>query len=232
MNLLDMKSLSERNQGSNHPSGSDNASSSRIEPAWNFSLLKFCSGSYEKPGSDSDASELERKLGKISFDGGEPVGTIGDYFIQRYGFNKDCLIFPGTGDNPATFLSFSLSLKEAIISLGTSDTVLVSTAQYKPDEEFHAFINPASMGLNRKFGYFNMLVYKSGSLSREFIRDEYSDKDWDTFNNAVDANVLKDEQNQEQSIGFYWLKPEIIVSRELFIAFQPVSSKTVPARLS
>lgn len=64
---------------------------------WNRDVLKAISG--------SGAAELERKLGKVETDGGRVVGHIGKWFVERYGFNPDCCVFPGTGDNPATFLS-------------------------------------------------------------------------------------------------------------------------------
>lgn len=53
---------------------------------------------------------------------------------------------------------------EGLISLGTSDVVLVSTKNYAPDKEYHAFFHPAQIPPDqggRGFSYFNMLVYKS-----------------------------------------------------------------------
>lgn len=66
---------------------------------------------------------------------------------------------------------------EGLASLGTSDTVLVSTSVYNPDPEFHAFFHPAQIvqvskadgkktasNADKAMRYFNMLVYKSESL--------------------------------------------------------------------
>lgn len=50
---------------------------------------------------------------------------------------------------------------EGLVSLGTSDVVLVSTSSYNPHPEYHAFFHPAQMGAESKLRYFNMLVYKS-----------------------------------------------------------------------
>jgi xylulokinase len=52
-----------------------------------------------------EAKELDRKLGKVETDGGRVVGRVGRWFVDRYGFDPQCAVFPGTGDNPATFLS-------------------------------------------------------------------------------------------------------------------------------
>ena len=54
---------------------------------------------------DDGAEELERKLGVVETDGGRVVGKVGKWFVEKFGFNPECCVFPGTGDNPATFLS-------------------------------------------------------------------------------------------------------------------------------
>lgn len=59
-------------------------------------------------GNQAEADRLEKMLGQVHLDPREPCGTIGDWYAQRYGFNKDCLVVPFTGDNPATLLSFTL----------------------------------------------------------------------------------------------------------------------------
>ncbi|SPC67183.1 probable XKS1 - xylulokinase [Ustilago sp. UG-2017b] len=202
MNLLDMRSS---------PSISSDEKRGKLEPGWNQTLLSLASG--ESEGADSSlggAEELERKLGVIYRDAGAPVGKIGSWWTQRYGFSPDCQVFPGTGDNPATFLAFNLAERQAIISLGTSDTVMVATNQYVPDPDFHAFFHPAKLP-SKENAFFNMLVYKSGSLAREWIRDQYSNSNWDTFNADAEKYKLQAKEG-EKRVGFYWLRPEIIPS--------------------
>lgn len=197
MNLLDMR-----------PASSITVTKGRIEPGWNQTLLALASG--ESEGSDASlggAVELERKLGSIYRDAGTPVAKIGSWWTKKYGFSPDCHVFPGTGDNPATFLAFSLAEREAIISLGTSDTVMVATHQFVPDPDFHAFFHPARLPSSGD-AFFNMLVYKSGSLAREWIRDQYCNSDWAAFN--ADVEKFKLQQDGDQRAGFYWLRPEII----------------------
>ncbi|CDW98364.1 hypothetical protein [Sporisorium scitamineum] len=200
MNLLDMR-----------PASSLPATQTRgkVGPGWNQTLLALASG--ESEGADASlggAVELEKKLGVIYRDAGAPVGKVGTWWTKRYGFSADCQVFPGTGDNPATFLAFSLAERQAIISLGTSDTVMVATHRYVPDPDFHAFFHPARLPSSGD-AFFNMLVYKSGSLAREWIRDQYCSSSWDTFN--ADVDKFKFEEG-EKRIGFYWLRPEIIPS--------------------
>lgn len=68
---------------------------------WVSALLEFIGGSPE------GAQDLAGKLGKVESDGGRVVGHIGKWFVDRYGFSPECIVCPGTGDNPATFLSFT-----------------------------------------------------------------------------------------------------------------------------
>lgn len=160
-------------------------------------------------GSRFDADELEAKLGTVERDGGRVVGHIGKWYVKRYGFSPRCIVCPGTGDNPATFLSFALQEGEGLISLGTSDTVLVSTSTYRPDPEYHAFLHPAQTA-GQSARYFNMLVYKNGSLAREHVRDKYFASSWEHFDRAVESSRPKGSIDLRSQTGFWWLKPEII----------------------
>lgn len=74
----------------------------RKERGWNDKVLQVIAG-----GAEGEKEELSRKLGKVETDGGKVVGKIGRWYVERYGFNPDCCVFPGTGDNPATFLSLT-----------------------------------------------------------------------------------------------------------------------------
>jgi hypothetical protein len=64
----------------------------------------------EAIAGEDGAEELERKLGPVETDGGRVVGRIGKWFVERYGVDPACCVFPGTGDNPATFLSLTREL--------------------------------------------------------------------------------------------------------------------------
>ncbi|MCO5565938.1 hypothetical protein L7F22_019613 [Adiantum nelumboides] len=195
---------------------------SSSQRGWSNDILNIIAGSGNEAG---DA--LAEKLGRVESDGGRVVGRVGNWFVERYGFSSECIVCPGTGDNPATFLSFTLGEREALLSLGTSDTVLVSTSNYNPDPEFHAFFHPAqivppskddpndfsSSSINQAdhpMRYFNMLVYKNGSLAREYIRDEYFKSSWDLFNEAVQSRRPKSANDKPNKTGFWWLKPDII----------------------
>jgi len=126
---------------------------------------------------------------------------VHEYFVKKYGFNKDCKIIPFTGDNPATLISFNIKPGNIVISLGTSDTVLLYTSKPCPTSESHTLCHPIMSA-----SYFSMLCYKNGSLTREYIRDIYAkDESWKRFNNIL--NISKPITSK---IGFYFLLQEII----------------------
>lgn len=155
------------------------------------------------------SGKLEGKLGAVEKDSGAVVGTIGRWFVDRYGFNPECVVLPGTGDNPATFLSLNLGAGEGMVSLGTSDVVLVSTENYNPHPEFHAFLDPA-LGPGEPPRYFNMLVYKNGSLAREHVRNEYFSSSWAAFDAAVERLRPRKAGDAISATAFWWLLPDII----------------------
>jgi len=172
---------------------------------WNEALLDLAAG---KDGID----DLRAKLGDVPHDGGKPFGSISKYFVGRYGFPEKCQIVPFTGDNPATILALPLRASDAILSLGTSTTFLMSTNQYKPDPSYHFLPHPATEGL-----YMFMLCYKNGGLAREQIRDAVNRNDtksWDNFNEtALHTFPLAKIPNSEEDpakLALYFPRPEIV----------------------
>ncbi|KAK6843076.1 hypothetical protein PG987_003936 [Apiospora arundinis] len=80
---------------------------------WSDELLELCAG-----GKDG-VPDLRKKLGDVRLDGGGSMGSISQYFVDKYGFSPDCQVVPFTGDNPATILALPLRPMDAIVSLGT-----------------------------------------------------------------------------------------------------------------
>ena len=110
--------------------------------AWNESLLSLAAGS-------EDTRDLKQKLGAadVPEDGGAFLGNISQYYVRRYGFSSACSIAPSTGDNPSTILALPLRKSDAIVSLGTSTTFLMSTPYYKPNPAVHFMNHPTTAGL-------------------------------------------------------------------------------------
>ena len=178
---------------------------------WNQQLLLLA--------SNGNATDLEHKLGQVPADGGASLGHVSKYFVDRYGFASDCKTIAFTGDNPSTILALPLRSNDAMVSLGTSTTFLMSTPIYKPDPAVHFFNHPTTPGL-----YMFMLCYKNGGLAREHVRDainkerggssDASEADiWSDFNAVADqtsplGQTLPDDPNMH--LGLYFPRAEIV----------------------
>ena len=192
---------------------------------WDHSLVSLAAG------GPSGAADLAKKLGPVEEDGGINLGNVSSYFIQRYGFTPSCSIFAATGDNPSTILSLPLRPNDAIVSLGTSSTFLMSTREYRPDPSYHFMNHPTTAGL-----YMFMLCYKNGGLAREEVRDRINEFDiqyhhlenprngivksnsapkpssWDAFNTtALSIPPLNAPKKQNPyRMGLYFPRHEIV----------------------
>lgn len=160
---------------------------------WEPKLLEAC-------GDQS----LRQKLGPEPALGGTVLGNIGKWWVDRWGFNPECVIAPMTGDNSSTVVSLSSS-GDAILSLGTSTTLLISIP---PSSTFpektttsHLLAHPATSE-----GFIAMLCYKNGALAREYVRDHYADKHWSKFNQLVESTP----PGNDGHMGFYFPLYEII----------------------
>ncbi|KAG9796091.1 putative D-Xylulose kinase, partial [Aureobasidium melanogenum] len=176
---------------------------------WHGKLLELAAG-------PSGVEALKQKLGDVPEDGGAHLGTISKYFVQRHGFSSDCTIIASTGDNPSTILSLPLRSNDAMVSLGTSTTFLMSTPEYKPDPSYHFFNSPTTPGL-----YMFMLCYKNGGLARERVRDAINSKlqvaetdktTWANFDTHLSSTppLAQDKEGSVQHLALYFPRPEII----------------------
>lgn len=175
--------------------------------AYDDRLLKLASGQFS-------VEDLKKKLGEVPEDGGLHLGKIDRYFVERYSFSPDCTVIPATGDNPATILALPLRSSDAMVSLGTSTTFLMSTPHYKPDPATHFFNHPTTPGL-----YMFMLCYKNGGLAREHVRDAIDAKvgkdasnPWANFDKAVlqTPALCQKTDSDKMKMGLFFPRPEIV----------------------
>lgn len=171
---------------------------------WHDELLALAAG------GSQNVPKLQAQLGTVDQDGGAALGHISPYFTARYGFASQCQIIPFTGDNPSTILALPLRASDAIVSLGTSTTFLMSTPQYKPDPSYHFMNHPTTPGL-----YMFMLCYKNGGLAREHIRDALNgddSKSWDKFNEVATSSppLNQRHENEPMRLGLFFPRPEIV----------------------
>ncbi|KAI4149703.1 MAG: hypothetical protein LQ340_004489, partial [Diploschistes diacapsis] len=188
---------------------------------WNQQLMSLA--------SNGRPLDLSSKLGSVAEDGGANLGPISSYFVSRYGFSRGCRIVPFTGDNPSTILALPLRPGDAMVSLGTSTTFLMSTTKYRPDPAVHFFNHPTTPGL-----YMFMLCYKNGGLAREKIRDAINENEsakpsdnktnnndrgdyneWAAFNAAAESTppagqARPGDGRSPMRLGLFFPRPEIV----------------------
>ncbi|XP_051124599.1 xylulose kinase 2-like [Andrographis paniculata] len=166
-----------------------------------MNLMDIKDRAWSKKILEVTALGLEEKLGNLA-PAYAVAGSISLYFVERYRFDKNCLIIQWSGDNPNSLAGLTLnSPGDLAISLGTSDTVFGISTEHKPSLEGHVFPNPVDTN-----SYMVMLCYKNGSLTREDIRNRCADSSWDIFNSYL--------QNTQPlnggKLGFYYKDYEII----------------------
>ncbi|KAJ5698309.1 hypothetical protein N7462_000314 [Penicillium macrosclerotiorum] len=175
--------------------------------AYDDQILRLCAGKF-------GIEDLKTKLGEVPEDGGLHLGSVHPYYRERYGFSEACTIIPATGDNPATILALPLLPSDAMVSLGTSTTFLMSTPSYQPDPATHFFNHPTTAGL-----YMFMLCYKNGGLAREHVRDAINEslKDspsqpWANFDEIALSTPPLGQQNptDPMKMGLFFPRPEIV----------------------
>jgi xylulokinase len=178
---------------------------------WDINAGSWCEPLLKLAAREDGLDSLKKKLGTVREDGGGSMGPISSYFVQRYNFPSDCGIASFTGDNPATILALPLRPLDAIVSLGTSTTFLMSTPKYVPDPAYHFFNHPTTAGL-----YMFMLCYKNGGLAREKIRDALpkstTSDSWSTFNKiALETPPLGQKPTSDPAkLGLFFPLPEIV----------------------
>ncbi|TYI28266.1 hypothetical protein ES332_A05G232500v1 [Gossypium tomentosum] len=166
-----------------------------------MNLMDIKQRAWSKAALEATAPGLEEKLGKLA-PAHAVAGSIASYFVERYKFNKNCLVVQWSGDNPNSLAGLTLNTPgDLAISLGTSDTVFGITKDPQPGLEGHVFPNPVDIE-----GYMVMLVYKNGSLTREDVRNCYAEKSWDVFNKFLEQTPPLNGGK----IGFYYKDHEIL----------------------
>ncbi|CAI0393558.1 unnamed protein product [Linum tenue] len=166
-----------------------------------MNLMDIEKRTWSKVALEATAPGLEEKLGPLA-PAYAIVGSIASYFIERYKFNKDCLVVHWSGDNPNSLAGLTLSVPGDLgISLGTSDTVIGISSDPKPGLEGHVFPNPVDTK-----GYMVMLCYKNGSLTREEVRNSCAQSSWETFNKLLEQTPPLNGGK----LGFYYKDHEIL----------------------
>ncbi|KAL6012780.1 hypothetical protein ACLOJK_003269 [Asimina triloba] len=150
---------------------------------------------------EATVPNLEENLGKLA-PAYNVAGHIAPYFVQRY--KPKIFVLKTwlsilqqkyeTDDFNLLKMLSGLTLSspgDLAISLGTSDTVFGVAVDPQPSLEGHVLPNP----VDRRY-YMVMLVYKNGSLTREYVRNQHAEKSWDVFNKFL-------QETPPLNVGFH-----------------------------
>ncbi|XP_018018039.1 xylulose kinase [Hyalella azteca] len=124
------------------------------------------------------------------------VGKVSNFYVERYGFSAECNVVAFTGDNPSSLAAMRLDRGDVALSLGTSDTLFLSTSRPTPGLEGHVFVSPIDPDL-----YMGMLCFSNGSLTREGVRDKCAEGSWDIFSELLESTPRGNFGNMGGSVG-------------------------------
>jgi xylulokinase len=130
---------------------------------------------------DACAKNLREKLGD-AVPTNSVLGTIGNFFIQRYKFSADCKIVAFTGDNCSALAGLNLDDDSLAFSLGTSDTIILSLDNHAMMEHGHVLIHPTQ---NEKF--MGLLCFKNGALVRDTFKKAEANNSWEIFSELLNS---------------------------------------------
>ncbi|GLH03124.1 Uncharacterized protein GBIM_09033 [Gryllus bimaculatus] len=165
-----------------------------------MNLLDIRSKEWSEVCLNACAPDLAQKLG-------DPVpsysvqGSISSYFVERFGFSSTCKVVSFTGDNPASLVGMRLTQGDVLLSLGTSDTVIAPLVEPCTLSEGHVLCSPLSTD-----SYVALLCFKNGSLTRERIRHDCAEDEWQIFSELLDSTPRGNFGN----MGLYYDVQEII----------------------
>lgn len=160
-----------------------------------FDLRQRC---WAPSALDATAEGLRGKLPELA-PPDRIVGRISSYFVERYGFDPQTEIVIGTGDNSSSALGVGLQRHgDAMLSLGTSDTLSGLGEELAPLPGGHLFVAPTRHDLG-------LLCFRNGSLARQEVRDRFG-VDWAGFDSAVADAPLGNGGH----LLLPWSAPEIV----------------------
>lgn len=139
------------------------------EKVWSMACLNAC------------APDLEERLGS-TVKTCSILGNVADFFVQRFGFPAECKVTAFTGDNPSALSGMLVEEDCLVISLGTSDTVMMGLDKPTKLEEGHVLCHPTL-----DVEYMGLLCFRNGSSARDVMKREEANDSWDTFTELLDS---------------------------------------------
>lgn len=164
-----------------------------------MNLLDINSGKWSQPCLNACAPDLEEKLGQ-PVRCNSVIGEIGTFFVQRYSFDPHCKVVAFTGDNASAISGMLIAQNWLAMSLGTSDTIMMTLQEPVTREEGHIFIHPTEPG------FMGMLCFRNGSLVRDIFKRSEANNDWTNFGELLESTPRGNFGN----MALHFVQKEII----------------------
>ncbi|KAG4075786.1 hypothetical protein HA402_003612 [Bradysia odoriphaga] len=145
-----------------------------------MNLLDITKKCWSQPCLNACAPDLEERLGE-PVPTNSVIGEIGSFFVQRYSFNPRCKIVCFTGDNPSALAGLLVAKNMLAMSLGTSDTIMMTLNTPTKMEEGHVLVHPTDDG------YMGLLCFRNGSLTRDLFKRVEGNDSWEYFSELLDS---------------------------------------------
>ncbi|XP_055551794.1 xylulose kinase [Wyeomyia smithii] len=145
------------------------------------------------------APNLEAKLG-TPVPTASVIGSIGQFFVQRYNFNTACKVVAFTGDNLSALAGMAIGEDWLALSLGTSDTIMMKIHEPPNLQEGHVLVHPTDNG------YMGLLCFRNGSLVRDIFKRAEANDNWENFSELLESTPRGNFGN----IALHFISKEII----------------------
>ena len=129
-----------------------------------MSLMDYSKKEWNENLLNAVSKDLKNKLGNIKSPSSE-AGYITTYFIEKFGFNKNCIVGIGSGDNPETKVLY----KGDILSLGTSFVYMLNIDEN--DRDYNGVSNTMYDGIGNPFMIF---CRTNGAMLWDAIMNNYN----------------------------------------------------------
>ncbi|TDL15765.1 actin-like ATPase domain-containing protein [Rickenella mellea] len=135
-------------------------------------------------GGRDEGRNLVGLLGDVDI-GGSWRGSVGSYFVERYGFSPDTFLTSFTPEPLSTYLSLLPSPTDSVLTFGPMDVLMTPAPHYLPSRLYTLVPHPAqALGEGEKRRYIAMLISRNGDVPRALVRDMYT-KSWSAFDRLV-----------------------------------------------
>ncbi|XP_039491813.1 xylulose kinase [Drosophila santomea] len=146
-----------------------------------MNLLDIRKKNWSKDCLNVCAPDLDKRL-DIPVSPNTILGNVSPYFVERFSFSPDCKVAASTGDNPSALSGMLVGSSWLTISLGTSDTLMMSFKEPLNWEEGHVLCHPTETE-----EFMGLLCFRNASLVREEMNKKTTGGNWDKFNEYLDS---------------------------------------------